>query len=271
MTTTHRLETAEASIAYDLHGPLPTADGLPPLFMIGQPMDARGFATLASHFPDRTVVTYDPRGLGRSTRNDGRADNTPTLQAEDMHAVIEALGRLGVGEHRDEGRLVRHQGGHVAGVGRHERERSHGTPAAGEHLNGPGAECLDDGVNVVCLDRGRIVDPAVSASAAAEAARVIGDHGAVGEVRGQRAKAAGGHGLTDHEQRWTSVGGGQRAVNVIGDVGPGRFKCVCGGHGVSDHSRGEKSSLRQRPPPQMSTPPLERHEQRGANRTQSAL
>jgi len=38
------------------------------------------------------VVTYDPRGLGRSTRNDGRADNTPTLQAEDMHAVIEALG-----------------------------------------------------------------------------------------------------------------------------------------------------------------------------------
>ena len=92
MTTTHRLETAEASIAYDLHGPLPTADGLPPLFMIGQPMDARGFATLASHFPDRTVVTYDPRGLGRSTRNDGRADNTPTLQAEDMHAVIEALG-----------------------------------------------------------------------------------------------------------------------------------------------------------------------------------
>ena len=92
MTTTHRLETAEASIAYDLHGPLPTADGLPPLFMIGQPMDARGFATLASHFPDRTVVTYDPRGLGRSTRKDGRVDNTPTLQAEDMHAVIEALG-----------------------------------------------------------------------------------------------------------------------------------------------------------------------------------
>jgi hypothetical protein len=30
-------------------------------------MTASGFATLASHFPDRTVVTYDPRGLGRST------------------------------------------------------------------------------------------------------------------------------------------------------------------------------------------------------------
>jgi pimeloyl-ACP methyl ester carboxylesterase len=92
MTTTHILETLEADIAYDVHGPLPTADGRPPLFMIGQPMDASGFSTLASHFPDRTVVTYDPRGLGRSTRKDGRVDNTPTLQAEDVHAVIEALG-----------------------------------------------------------------------------------------------------------------------------------------------------------------------------------
>ena len=42
MTTTHMLETAEARIAYDVHGPLPAADGRPPLFMIGQPMDASG-------------------------------------------------------------------------------------------------------------------------------------------------------------------------------------------------------------------------------------
>ncbi|HWC26830.1 MAG TPA: alpha/beta hydrolase, partial [Solirubrobacteraceae bacterium] len=70
----------------------PTADGRPPLFMIGQPMDASGFATLASHFPDRTVVTYDPRGLGRSTRKDGRVDHSPAVQANDVHAVIEALG-----------------------------------------------------------------------------------------------------------------------------------------------------------------------------------
>jgi pimeloyl-ACP methyl ester carboxylesterase len=92
MTTTHTLETPEVDIAYDVRGPLPTADGRPPLFMIGQPMDASGFATLASHFPDRTVVTYDPRGLGRSTRKDGRVDNAPTVQAEDVHAVIETLG-----------------------------------------------------------------------------------------------------------------------------------------------------------------------------------
>jgi pimeloyl-ACP methyl ester carboxylesterase len=92
MTTTHMLETAEVDIAYDVHGPLPTADGRPPLFMIGQPMDANGFATLASLFPDRTVVTYDPRGIGRSSRKDGRVDNAPTVQAQDVHAVIEALG-----------------------------------------------------------------------------------------------------------------------------------------------------------------------------------
>jgi pimeloyl-ACP methyl ester carboxylesterase len=90
--TTHKLETAGADIVYDVHGPLPTADGRPPLFMIGQPMDATGFSTLASYFPDRTVITYDPRGLGRSARKDGRVDNTPTVQAEDVHAVIGALG-----------------------------------------------------------------------------------------------------------------------------------------------------------------------------------
>lgn len=92
MTTMHVLETADADIAYDVHGPLPTADGRPPLFMIAQPMDASGFGALASRFPDRTVVTYDPRGLGRRIRRDGRVDHSPTVQADDVHAVIEAVG-----------------------------------------------------------------------------------------------------------------------------------------------------------------------------------
>jgi pimeloyl-ACP methyl ester carboxylesterase len=92
MSTTHILQTAEADIAYDVHGPLPTADGRPPLVMVGQPMTALGFGALASQFPDRTVVTYDPRGLGRSTRKDGRVENAPTIQARDVHALIEALG-----------------------------------------------------------------------------------------------------------------------------------------------------------------------------------
>jgi pimeloyl-ACP methyl ester carboxylesterase len=90
--TTQILETPEVDLAYDLHGPLPTADGRPPLLMIGQPMEAGGFSTLASYFPDRTVVTYDPRGLGRSTRKDGRVDHVPDIQAADVHALIEALG-----------------------------------------------------------------------------------------------------------------------------------------------------------------------------------
>ncbi|MGH3379563.1 MAG: alpha/beta fold hydrolase [Actinoallomurus sp.] len=40
----------------------------------------------------RTGWTYDPRGLGRSTRKDGRVDHAPQVQAADVHAVIETLG-----------------------------------------------------------------------------------------------------------------------------------------------------------------------------------
>jgi pimeloyl-ACP methyl ester carboxylesterase len=78
-------------LVYDVRGPLPAADGRPPLFMIGSPMDARGFNTLASHFTDRAVVTYDPRGIARSVRTDGRDDLTPEQNAADVHDVIEAL------------------------------------------------------------------------------------------------------------------------------------------------------------------------------------
>jgi hypothetical protein len=108
----------------------------------------------------------------------------------------------------------------------HEREGGHGAPAAREHLGRAGAERLDDGVHILGLDRGRMVDPAVSAGAAAEAARVIRDHRAVGEVRHQRAEAAGVHGLSDHEQRRASVRGGERAVDVIGDVRLGGLEHV---------------------------------------------
>ncbi|CAH9415831.1 hydrolase [Streptomyces sp. TSRI0445] len=89
---TYTLTTAGADLVYDVRGPLPTADGRPPLFLIGHPMDASGFVALAARFPDRTVVTYDPRGLGRSTRADGRVDYTPETLADDVHAVITKLG-----------------------------------------------------------------------------------------------------------------------------------------------------------------------------------
>ncbi|WP_341718126.1 alpha/beta hydrolase [Micromonospora sp. FIMYZ51] len=54
-------------------------------------MTAEGFDALAANFTDRTVVTYDPRGLGRSIRTDGRSDHTPQQQAADLHLLIEAL------------------------------------------------------------------------------------------------------------------------------------------------------------------------------------
>jgi pimeloyl-ACP methyl ester carboxylesterase len=92
MAGTFSLETPEATLVYDVRGPRPAAAGLAPLMLVGHPMDASGFGTLASHFPDRTVVTYDPRGLGRSTRRDGRTERTPEQNAEDIHRIIEALG-----------------------------------------------------------------------------------------------------------------------------------------------------------------------------------
>lgn len=92
MTQTHTLALDGADLVYDVRGPLPAAGGRPPLFMIGQPMTADGFVVLAGLFEDRTVVTYDPRGLGRSVRTDGRTDNTPQQQAADLHALIGALG-----------------------------------------------------------------------------------------------------------------------------------------------------------------------------------
>jgi pimeloyl-ACP methyl ester carboxylesterase len=90
--TTHTLELPDVHLTYDVHGPLPTADGRPPLLLIGQPMDASGFNALVPLLPDRTVVTYDPRGLGRSIRTDGGVENEPEVQAADLHALIEALG-----------------------------------------------------------------------------------------------------------------------------------------------------------------------------------
>jgi pimeloyl-ACP methyl ester carboxylesterase len=86
------LELPEVDLVYDVYGPLPTADGRPPLVMVGQPMDASGFQAQVKLFDDRTVVTYDPRGLGRSKRKDGGVTNEPQVQAEDIHAIIEELG-----------------------------------------------------------------------------------------------------------------------------------------------------------------------------------
>ncbi|MFC4116707.1 alpha/beta fold hydrolase [Nonomuraea zeae] len=87
---THTLEVPGAILHYDVRE-AGTSDE-PILLMIGSPMDATGFATLAGHFGDRTVVTYDPRGIGRSERTDGAAESTPDLHADDLDRLIAALG-----------------------------------------------------------------------------------------------------------------------------------------------------------------------------------
>ena len=65
----------------------------PLLLMLGSPMDSSGFAGLARALADRyTVVTYDPRGIGKSTREDATQDVTPEQQADDVHRLLSALG-----------------------------------------------------------------------------------------------------------------------------------------------------------------------------------
>jgi pimeloyl-ACP methyl ester carboxylesterase len=84
---TNTLQTPGAVLRYDVR----KGDG-PLLLMVGSPMDAVGFGTLAGYFTDRTVVTYDPRGIARSERTDGAAETTPDEHADDLHRLIDALG-----------------------------------------------------------------------------------------------------------------------------------------------------------------------------------
>ena len=74
--TTHTLDAPGATLTYDVRRNDETTE--PPLFLIGSPMGAAGFGTLAGYFPDRTVVTYDPRGSERSTKVDPTTESTPT-------------------------------------------------------------------------------------------------------------------------------------------------------------------------------------------------
>ncbi|HEY8177831.1 MAG TPA: alpha/beta hydrolase [Candidatus Limnocylindria bacterium] len=88
--TTRTLDAPGATITYDVR---PGGDGSqPPLMLIGSPMGAAGFVTLGSHFPDRTVVTYDPRGAERSTKEDPSSESNPGQHADDLHRIIQEVG-----------------------------------------------------------------------------------------------------------------------------------------------------------------------------------
>ncbi len=86
--TTHTLSLPGVELVYDVLG---ATDGRP-LVMIGQPMGAEGFYALAAELPERRIVAYDPRGLGRSVRSDGEVTNEPEVQAADLHALVAELG-----------------------------------------------------------------------------------------------------------------------------------------------------------------------------------
>jgi len=87
---THTLDAPGAALHYDVRSNGAGAE--PVLLLIGSPMGAEGFVTLAGHFTDRTVVTYDPRGAGRSKRTDGATETTVEEHADDLHRLIDALG-----------------------------------------------------------------------------------------------------------------------------------------------------------------------------------
>jgi pimeloyl-ACP methyl ester carboxylesterase len=85
---TQTLDVPGATLTYDVRGDLANR---PVLLTIGSPMGASGFPTLASHFEDRTVVTYDPRGVERSVRSGELTELSPDDHAADLAALIEHL------------------------------------------------------------------------------------------------------------------------------------------------------------------------------------
>ena len=85
--TSRSLDVPGARLHYEVRGEGPL------VLVIGSPMPAADFAPLAHALAgDHTVVTYDPRGLSHSTIDDPRQDATPELRADDVAALIDALG-----------------------------------------------------------------------------------------------------------------------------------------------------------------------------------
>jgi len=88
--TTRTLDVPGAKLTYDVRSG--GSGDAPVLFLIGSPMGAAGFGTLAGHFTDRTLMTYDPRGSERSELTDPGSAITPEIHADDLHRIIQELG-----------------------------------------------------------------------------------------------------------------------------------------------------------------------------------
>lgn len=82
------LDVAGARIHFDVRGTGPL------VVLVGSPMGADGFAATAGLLaPDHTVVTFDPRGTGRSPVDDADADSPVPVRAADLAALVEHLGQ----------------------------------------------------------------------------------------------------------------------------------------------------------------------------------
>ncbi len=88
--TTRTLDVPGATLTYDVRRNDDSSE--PPLFLIGSPMGASGFGSLAKHFGDRTVITYDPRGTERSTLTDPASRVGPEEHSDDVHRIIQEVG-----------------------------------------------------------------------------------------------------------------------------------------------------------------------------------
>ncbi|TYB50471.1 alpha/beta hydrolase [Nonomuraea sp. PA05] len=87
MTAIHTLRRPDVRLRYEVRGSGPL------LVVTGAPMAAADFAPLAEALAsDHTVVTHDPRGMSGSVLDDPTQDSTPELRADDLAAIIEALG-----------------------------------------------------------------------------------------------------------------------------------------------------------------------------------
>ncbi|HTR79557.1 MAG TPA: alpha/beta hydrolase [Gemmatimonadaceae bacterium] len=87
MSTNHWLDVPGARLYYEVQGSGPV------VMLVGHPMDSAGFAAIASVLAsDHTVVTYDPRGFGKSTIEDRDQDAEPDLIADDVFLVLDVVG-----------------------------------------------------------------------------------------------------------------------------------------------------------------------------------
>jgi clorobiocin biosynthesis protein CloN7 len=88
VVTVDTLDVPGAHLRYRVIGSGPVL-----LLIPGGPADATAFAGIAPLLAeDHTVVTYDPRGISHSTRDDGTDDVPVDVQADDAHRLLAAVG-----------------------------------------------------------------------------------------------------------------------------------------------------------------------------------